>query len=124
MPPSSRIIADIDRAIYAFGIVYRNKGHLVKGLANRSGHRNHIEGRNRAGWGGVCVKNLFEAEHGRYLHADVISVKEERTMDIICLHAEENEISSSEGENENNSSEEESEISSSEEENSSDEEDE
>ena len=43
VPPSLRIIADIDRAIDAFGIVYMNKGHLVKGLANRSGHRNHIE---------------------------------------------------------------------------------
>ena len=66
---------------------------MVPQLANRSGHRNHAVGLNSTGWGGVRVKNLLVAEIGRWLHADALQAKSERTADIIA------EIEESDNEN-------------------------
>ena len=93
VPSSRRICDDCDRALAAFGIVYRAGGKMVPQLANRSGHRNHAAGRNSTGWGGVRVKNLLVAEIGRWLHADALQAKSERTADIIA------EIEESDNEN-------------------------
>ena len=73
VPSSRRIIQDCDKALIAFGIVFRAGGKMVPGLANRSGHRNHAAGRNQAGWGGVRVKNLLVEEVGRWLHPEANS---------------------------------------------------
>ena len=93
VPSSRRICDDCDRALAAFGIVYRAGWKMVPQLANRSGHRNHAAGRNSTGWGGVRVKNLLVAEIGRWLHADALQSKSERTVDIIA------EIEESDNEN-------------------------
>ena len=66
---------------------------MVPQLANQSGHRNHDAVRNSTGLGGVRVKNLLVAEIGRWLHADALQAKSERTADIIA------EIEESDNEN-------------------------
>ena len=33
---------------------------MMPGLSNRSGHRNHVIGRNNEGWGGGRIKNVLE----------------------------------------------------------------
>lgn len=83
VPSSKRIIQDCNKALKAFGIVYRHGGGMVPGLANRNGHRNVAAGRNTAGWGGVRIKNLLVEEVGRWLHADAVSDKNARTTEII-----------------------------------------
>ena len=51
MPKKSKSISsqDYDKGLDAFGIVYRAGGKMVSQLISRSGHRNHIAGRNRMG---------------------------------------------------------------------------
>ena len=83
VPSSRRICKDCDRALRAFGEVYRHEGKMVKGLANRNGHRNHAEGRNTEGWGGLRIKNLLVEEVDRWLHAHAIEAKTERTQEVL-----------------------------------------
>ena len=64
VPSSDRIKHDCDKVLRAFGTVFRNGGKMVPGLANRSGHRNHVVGRNNEGWGGARVKNVLVEEIG------------------------------------------------------------
>ena len=97
VPSSRRIIQDCDKALRAFGVVYEHGGRMVPGLANRNGHRNIAAGRNRSGWGGVRVKNLLVQEVGRWLHADAVSAKNSRTVELLLTLGEEN-ISSDEEE--------------------------
>ena len=96
VPSSERIVHDCDKALLAFGAVYKHNGGMVPGLANRNGHRNVAEGRNTAGWGGVRIKNLLIAEIGRWLHEHAVSAKNSRTRDIIVQLAEEYNNSSDE----------------------------
>ena len=77
------IIHDCDKALRAFGVVYRAGGKMVPWLANHNGHRNHAAGRNKAGWGGVPVKNVLVEEVGRWLHRDAEEVKLERNAELI-----------------------------------------
>ena len=84
------------KKLRAFGIVYENKGGMVPGLANRNGHRDVAEGRNKAGWGGVWIENLLIAEISRWLHADAVSAKNIRTTNILVQIAEEYNNSSDE----------------------------
>ena len=76
--------------------MYTHVGGMVPELVNRNGHRNVAEGRNTASWGGVWVKNLLIAEVGRWLHADAVSAKNDRTTDILVQLAEECNDSSEE----------------------------
>ena len=78
-----RIIQDYDKALRAFGVVYRAGGKMIPGLANRSEHRNHAEGRNKEGWGGARVMNVLVEEVGRWLHCDAEDAKSERTTELI-----------------------------------------
>ena len=78
-----RIMQDCDKALVAFGKVFRAGEKMVPGLANRSGHQNHAAGRNQAGWGGVRVKNLLLEEVGRWLHPQEEEAKAERTKELI-----------------------------------------
>ena len=96
VPSSKRIVQDCKKALRAFGMVYEHRGGMVPGLANRNGHRNVSKGSNTDGWGGVRIKNLLIAEVGRWLHADAVSAKNDRTTDIILQLAEECNNSSEE----------------------------
>ena len=87
VPSSERIMGDYNKALIAFGIVFRAGGKMVPGLANRSGHRNHAAGRNQYGWGGVRVKNLLLEEVGRWLQHRAEEAKAERTEELIELLA-------------------------------------
>ena len=98
VPSSKRIMEDCERALRAFGIVYEHGGRMVPGLANRNGHRNHIAGRNREGWGGLRVKNLLVEETTRWLHPDAISSKNERTEEVLLNLARDDDESLDEGE--------------------------
>ena len=49
VPSLERIVHDCDRALLAFGAMYKHNGGMVPGLANRNGHRNVTAGRNTAG---------------------------------------------------------------------------
>ena len=70
---------------------------MVPGLANRNGHRNHAAGRNTEGWGGVRIKNLLVEEAGRWLHADAVSTKNSRTVDMLVqIAGEDNDLSEEE----------------------------
>ena len=68
----------------------------MPGLANRNGHRNVAKGRNKAGWGGVWIKNLLIAEIGRWVHDDAVSAKNSRTTNILVQIGEESNNSSDE----------------------------
>ena len=46
------------------------------------GHRNHVEGRNKEGWGGVRVKNVLREEVGRWLHLHAQKTQAEKTVDL------------------------------------------
>ena len=70
-----RIVQVCNKALCAFGVVYRAGGKMVPGLSNRSEHRNHAEGRDKDVWGGVRVRNALEAEVGIWLHRDAEEVK-------------------------------------------------
>ena len=96
VPSSRRIIEDCKKALNAFQVVYEHGGAMVPGLANRNGHRNLAEGRNTAGWGGVQIKNLLVHEIGRWLHADAISTKNSRTLEILVQLANECSLSDEE----------------------------
>ena len=55
-PNPERVVQDVNRAFDAFMTVYKANGKIVKGLANRNGHRNTKEGSLK--WGGKRVKKL------------------------------------------------------------------
>ena len=88
------------KALRAFGVVYRAGGKMVPGLENRSGHRNHAEGRNKEGWDGLRVRNLLKEEVVRWLHRDAEEVKLEQNAELIesLLHPRAIEDSSDEEE--------------------------
>ena len=44
-PSSARIIQDVDLALKALEIVYRENGAAVEGLADRNGHRRKVLGK-------------------------------------------------------------------------------
>ena len=44
-PSSARIIQDVDLALKAMEIVYRENGAAVEGLADRNGHRRKVVGK-------------------------------------------------------------------------------
>ena len=71
------------KAIRAFNDVHTHGGGMVPGLANRNGYRNHNVGRNTTGWGGLRIKNILVEEVGRWLHADAVSAKLERTTKLL-----------------------------------------
>ena len=82
-PSSNRVIADCDRTLCAFGVVYKAGRRMVPELANRSGHHNHAEGRNNAGWVGVQLKSMVEVEVGCWLHFQSLEINAERAAKLI-----------------------------------------
>ena len=59
-PNPERVVEDVNRAFDAFKTVYEADGNIVKGLANRNGHRNTKEGSLK--WGGSRVKKSIIKE--------------------------------------------------------------
>ena len=56
-PSSVRIIEDVDIALKALEIVYRENGAAVEGLADGNGHRNKELGKRKSvSWGGARTK--------------------------------------------------------------------
>ena len=47
-PSSERIIQDVDLALKALEIVYRENGAAVEGLTNRNGHRRKVVGKGKS----------------------------------------------------------------------------
>ena len=47
-PSSARIIQDVDLALKALEIVYRENGGAVEGLADRTGHRRKLVGKGKS----------------------------------------------------------------------------
>ena len=47
-PSSARIIQDVDLALKALEIVYRENGAAVEGLADRNGHRRKVVGKGKS----------------------------------------------------------------------------
>ena len=47
-PASARIIQDVDLALKALEIVYRENGAAVEGLADRNGHRRKVLGKGKS----------------------------------------------------------------------------
>ena len=64
-------------------MVFEHGKKIVLGLSNRSGRRNHVEGRNNEGWGGVRVKSLLQLKIGRWLHSDAQEAKVEQTKELL-----------------------------------------
>jgi hypothetical protein len=60
-PSPERVVQDVHRAFDAFKTVYEADGNIVRGLANRNGHRKTKEGSLQ--WGGHRVKKeIIEEE--------------------------------------------------------------
>ena len=59
-----------------------NKG-IVAGSNNGNGHRNVADGRNTTGYSGARIISLLILESSRWLHADVVSIKNSRTPENI-----------------------------------------
>ena len=56
-PFSARIIQDVDLALKALGVVYRENGDTVEGLEDRIGHRRKEVGEEKSViWGGAKTK--------------------------------------------------------------------
>ena len=99
VPFSKIIMQDYDKALVAFGKVSRAGEKWYRGLANRSGHRNHSAGIKQAGWGGVRVKNLLLEKVGRYFNPQVEEAKDKRTKELtesLTAQAQMVEVSSDE----------------------------
>ena len=47
-PSSARIIQDVDLALKALKIVYRENGAAVEGIADRNGHRRKVVGKGKS----------------------------------------------------------------------------
>ena len=47
-PSSTRIIQDVDLALKALEILYRENGAAVEGLADRNGHRRKVVGKGKS----------------------------------------------------------------------------
>ena len=53
-PSLAQIIQDVDLALKALEIVYRDSGAAVEGLADRNGHKNKEVGKGKSvSWGGA-----------------------------------------------------------------------
>ena len=53
-PSSVRMIEDVDLVLKSLGIVYRENGAAVEGLADRNGHRRKDLGEGKSvSWGGA-----------------------------------------------------------------------
>ena len=57
IPSSVRIIKDVDLALKALEIVYRENGAAVEGIADKNGHRNKEVGKGKSvSWGDARTK--------------------------------------------------------------------
>ena len=77
-PSSVRMIKDVDLALKALGIVYRENGATVEGLANRNGHRKKEVGKgNSVSWGSARTKGEgceCELTKNMFFHSDLLKL--------------------------------------------------
>ena len=77
-PPSASIIQDVDLALKALEIVYRENGAAVEGLADRNGHRRKLVGEGTSfSWGGARTKGKgreCELTKNMFLHSDLLKL--------------------------------------------------
>ena len=77
-PSSARIIQDVDLALKALEIVYRENGAAVEGLADRNGHRRKVVGEGESvSWGGARKKGKGREcglTKNMFLHSDLLKL--------------------------------------------------
>ena len=75
---SARIIQDVDLALKALEIVYRENGAAVEGLADRNGHIRKVVGEGKSvSWGGARFKSKgrdCELTKKMFLHSDLLKL--------------------------------------------------
>ena len=77
-PSLARIIPDVDLALKALEIVYRENGAAVEGLADRNGHRRKLVGEGKSvSWG--CAQNKGKGYECKlikkmFLHSDLLKL--------------------------------------------------
>ena len=78
-PSSARIIQDVDLALKALEIVYRENGAAVEGLADRNGHRRKVVGEGKSlSWGGARTKGKgreCELTKKMFLQSDLLKLR-------------------------------------------------
>ena len=77
-PSSARIIQDVDLALKALEIVYRENGFSVQGLADRNGHRRKLVGEGKSViWEGTRTKGKereCELTKNMLFHSDLLKL--------------------------------------------------
>ena len=77
-PSSVRIIEDVDLALKALEIFYRENGAAVEGIADRNGHRKKEVGKgNSVSWGGARTKGEgceCELTKNMFFHSDLLKL--------------------------------------------------
>ena len=77
-PSSARIIQDVDLALKALEIVYRENGAAVEGLADRNGHRRKVAGKGKSvRCGGARTKGegrKCELAKRMFFHSDLLKL--------------------------------------------------
>ena len=77
-PYLARIIQDVDTALKALEIVYRENGDAVEGLAGRNGKRRKVVGEGKSvSWGGARAKGKgreCEITKKMLLHCDLLKL--------------------------------------------------
>ena len=77
-PYSARIIEDVDLALKALEIVYRENGAAIEGIADRNGHRRKVVGQGESvSWGGARTKGKgreCELTKKMFLHIDLLNM--------------------------------------------------
>ena len=88
-PSSSRIIQDVDMALKALGIVYRENGATVKGVVDRNGHRYKVVGKGKIfSRGGAWTKSKgreCKLTKKMFLHIDMLKLCMKKNYNIIEL---------------------------------------
>ena len=77
-PSSSRIIQDVNLVLKALGIVYRENGAAVEGIADRNGHRRKVVGKEKSvRCGGARTKGEgreCELTKNMFFHSDLLKL--------------------------------------------------
>ena len=77
-PNSSSIIKYVDMALIALEIVYRKRGAVIEGLADRNGHRKKEVGKGKGfSWGGAKTKGegrKYELTKIMFFHNDFLQL--------------------------------------------------
>ena len=77
-PSLARIIQDVDMALKALEIVYRENGAAVEGMADSNGHRRKVIGEGESvSWGGAQTKDKgreCQLKKNMFFHSDLLKL--------------------------------------------------